>query len=90
MLQLILNLSKKTDEVMPSVNNTSDSEVDLESMQFGCASPHIIQEIWDADPSKGPVRVPKIDITDAYHWETLRPAHVSAFSYVIPSVDDDD
>ena len=44
----------------------------------------------EADPAKGPVRVSKIDITDAYHRGTLWPPQVGAFMYVVPSAPDDD
>ena len=59
-------------------------------MQFGCAFPCIIQSIWQADPDKGSVRVPKLDMPDAYHRGTIRPSQVGDFTYVIPLLADDD
>ena len=59
-------------------------------MQFGRAFPRILQAIWEADPGEGLVQVSKLDVTDAYHCGTLNPSQVGAFSYVIPSVPEDD
>ena len=55
-------------------------------MQFGRAFPRILQVIWKVDPVQGPVRVSKLDVTDAYHHGTLRPDQVGAFAYVVPTV----
>ena len=74
----------------PSVNNTTDREIAPESMQFGRAFPCIFQEIWEADPVEGLVRVSKLDVTYAYHCGTLRPYQVGAFTYVVPLATDDD
>ena len=68
---LILNLSEKPDEGIPSVNETTDREVSPELMQFGPAFPHILLAIWKKNPAKGHIRVSKIDVTDAYHHRTL-------------------
>ena len=86
----ILNLLAAPDKETPSVNNTTDREIAPESMQFGRAFPRIIQAIWEADPEEGPVRVSKLDVTDAYHCGTLKPSQVGAFTYVVPSVPEDD
>ena len=86
----ILNLLAPPDKETPSVNNATDREISPESMQFGRALPRIIQAICEADPEEGPVRVSKIDVTDAYHRGTLKPSQVGAFAYVVPSVPDDD
>ena len=51
----------------------------------GWASPRILQAVWKSDPVQGPVRVLKLDVTDAYHRGTIKPAQVGAFAYVIPS-----
>ena len=59
-------------------------------MQFGKAFPHILQAIWEADPAEGPVRVSKLDVTDAYHCGTFKPSQVGAFAYVVPLVPHDD
>ena len=53
--RLILNLLEQSDEGNPSVNDTTDMEVAPESMQFGRASPYILQVICEADPVKIPV-----------------------------------
>ena len=88
--RLILNLSAPPDKETPSVNDTTDREIAPESMQFGRAFPRILQAIWEADPAEGPVRVSKLDVTDAYHRGTLKPSQVGAFAYVVPSVPEDD
>ena len=80
---LILILSEKTNEGTTIVNGTADKEVALESVQFGRTFPCIFQAIWEADPDKGPVRVSKLNVTDAYHRGTFWPFHVGAFVYVI-------
>ena len=59
-------------------------------MQFGREFPRILQEIWEVDPVEGPIRVSKLDLTDAYHRGTLKPSQVGSFAYVIPSVPEDD
>ena len=83
--RLILNLSAQPDSNTLSVNETTDREAAPESLQFGRAFPRILQEVWEADPIQGPVRVSKLDVTDAYHHGTVKPAQVGAFAYVIPS-----
>ena len=59
-------------------------------MQFGHDLPCIIQVIWEDYLAKGPVRMSKLDVTDAYHRGTLRPSQVGTFAYVIPLTPDDD
>ena len=73
------------DSDTPSVNDTTDREAAPELLQFGWAFPRILQAVWEADPVQGPVRVSKLDVTDAYHRDTIKPSQVGAFSYVIPS-----
>ena len=85
-----LNMSEQPDEDTPSFNNTIDMEVATESMQFGCTFPCALQEILETDSDKGPVRVSKLGLTDAYHRGTRRPSQVGAFTYVIPSADYND
>ena len=65
--RLILNMLEKLDEGTPSVIDTKYREVAPESMQFGKAFHCIIQEIWEADPVQGLVRVSKLYIKDEYH-----------------------
>ena len=83
--RLILNLSAHPGSDTLSVNETTDREAAPESLQFGRAFPHILQAVWEADPVQGPVRVSKLDVTDAYHRGTVKLAQVSAFAYDIPS-----
>ena len=59
-------------------------------MQFWHALPRIIQVLWEAYLFEGPVRVPKLGVTNVYHCDTLRPPQVSAFAYIIPLVPDYD
>ena len=59
-------------------------EVVPESMQFGRALPCILHAIWEEDPTEVPVRVSKLNVTDAYHCGTLGPPQTGAFAYGIP------
>ena len=52
---------------------------------MGAPPPRILQTVWEADPVQGPVRVSKLDVTDAYHRGTVNPSQVEKFAYVIPS-----
>ena len=69
--RLILNLLSQTDKHMPSVNNTMNREIALESLQFGLALPCILQDIWESDPADSPFRILKPDVMDDYHRGTL-------------------
>ena len=53
--RLILNLSAQTDSYMPSVNDTTNREAAPELLQFGRASPRIIQAVWEVNLVQGPV-----------------------------------
>ena len=75
---------------MLSVYVTTDREIAPELMQFECEFPHILQEIWEADPAQGPVRVSKLYVTDTFHRGTIHLSQVDAFKYVVPSAPDDD
>ena len=88
--RLIMNFLAPPDKDTPSVTNTTDREIDPESMQFGRAFPRILQAIWEADPEEGPVQVSILDVTDTYHRGTLNPSQMGAFAYVVPLVPDDD
>ena len=81
----ILNLSAQPDSNTLSVNETTYREAASESLQFGWVLPCNLQAVWEADPIQGPVRVSKLDITDAYHRGIVKPVQVGAFAYVIPS-----
>ena len=70
-LRLILNLLAQPDEGAPSVNETTVREIASESVQFKRAFPRILQVVWEVDLVQGPVRVLKLDVTDAYHRGTL-------------------
>ena len=83
-LRLILNLSAQPDSNTLSVNETTNREAAPELLQFGRAFPRILQAVWEADPIQGPVRVSKLDVTDAYHRGTGKPAQVGVFAYVTP------
>ena len=76
---------RKSHEGTPSVNNTTDMKIAMESMQFGQAFPRIFQAISEVDPDKGPIRALKLDIMDLYHRGTLLTSQFGAFAYVIPS-----
>ena len=64
---LILNLSTNSYEGTPNINDTTDREVAPESMEYGRSYPYLLQYIWEVDPAQGMVRMPKLDVTDAYH-----------------------
>ena len=64
---LILNLSTNSYEGTPNINDTTDREVAPESMESGRSYPYLLQYIWEVDPAQGMVRMPKLDVTDAYH-----------------------
>ena len=87
---LILNLSAIPDKETPSVNNTTDREITLDSMQFGRAFQRILRAIWEADLEEGLVRESKPDGMGAYHQGTLKQSQVGGFTYIIPPVPDDD
>ena len=89
-LYLILNLLAHPDSDTPIVNGTTNRKTVPESLQFGRAFPCILQAVWEADPVQGPVRVSKLDITDAYHRGTVKPLQVGLFAYVIPSAPGDE
>ena len=59
-------------------------------MKFERAFPRILQSIWEKYPSKGPVQVSKLEVTDAYHRSILRLYQVGAFTYVVPLAPEDD
>ena len=52
-------------------------------LHFCRASPRILQAVWEVEPVQGPVRVSKMDVTDAYHHGTVKPVQVIAFAYGI-------
>ena len=52
-------------------------------MQFGSCLPQFLQNIWEADPSDGPMWISKWDISDAFHRCLLRPADIDDFTYVV-------
>ena len=83
--RLILNLLAQPESDTPSVNDITNREAALQSLQFGRAFPCILQALWEAEPVQGLVWVSKMDVTDAYHRGTVEPAQVGAFTYVIPS-----
>ena len=88
--RIILNLLAELDEGMPNVNDTTDREVALDSMQFWRTFHRILQAIWEADPSKRPARVTKIDVADASHHGIIWTSQVVSFAYVIPLAADND
>ena len=89
-MRLILNLSEKPNKGTPSVNNNTDREITPEFIQFGRAFPCILQAKWEADPSKVPIWVSKINVTVAYQHSALRPSQVGALTYIVPLAQEDD
>ena len=77
--RLIIKLLENPNKGTQGANNTTEMEVDPESIKFGRTLPHILQAIWEADPSKDPVQVSKFDTTNAYHRGMLRLDQVGAF-----------
>ena len=82
--RLILDLLEQLDSDTLSVNETTDREAAPDSLHFSRALPRKLKTVWEAYPVQGPVRVSKLDVTDAYHRGTVKPAQVGAFAYVIP------
>ena len=82
--RLICNSSAAPDDVTPAVNAYTDKYYAPNAMQFGAWIPCFLQNIWEADPSDGPVWLSKWDIYDAFHRCLLRPANIGAFTYVVP------
>ena len=88
--RLIFNLSAQPDSNTLSVNETTNREAAPESLQFGRSFPHILQAVQEANTVQGPFCISKLDVTDAYHRGTVKPAQVGAFTYVIPSAPGDE
>ena len=59
-------------------------------MEFESTFHHILQAIWEAYPSKGPVWVSNLDMIDVYPCVTLWPSQVGVFTYVTPSSAEND
>ena len=59
-------------------------------MIIGWAFPRILQAIWEADPSKVPVQVSKINGMDGYRRGTLWPSQLYALVYSILLAPDND
>ena len=78
--RLILNLSAQPDSDTPSVQKTTNREAALEPLQFSWYFSRIMYAVWEADPVQVPVRVSKLDVTDAYHRSTIKPVQVGAFA----------
>ena len=54
-----------------SVNETTNREVYPVSIYSEWALPHILQEIWEAEPYQGLVLMYKLNVIYDYHQETL-------------------
>ena len=55
-------------------------------MQFGSYLPRLLQQIWEANPTDGPVLVSKWDISDAFHHCHICMDNVGTFAYVVRSI----
>ena len=84
--RLICNSSKAPDTIIQSVNDSTDKSINPQAMQFGSCLPRLLQNIWEADPDKGPVLISKWDISDAFHRCHIYPEDVGAFTYVVPLI----
>ena len=82
-LRLICNYSLAPDDVTPTVNAPTGKSTSPNDMQFGALLPRFLQNIWEADPSDGPLWLSKQDIPDAFNRCLLRPADIGAFTYAI-------
>ena len=82
-LRLICDSSVAPDDVTPSVNVYTDKSTAPNAMQFGSCLPWFLQKIWYADPSDEPVSLSKWEISDAFYRCLLRPADITAFTYVV-------
>ena len=81
---LICNSFKAPDTITQSANDSTDKSTNPQAMQFGSCLPWLLQNIWKADPDKGPVLISKWDISDAFHRCHIYPEDVGAFTYVVP------
>ena len=85
-LRLICNSSEAPDATTKSVNDTTDTFTNPLAIQFGSCLTRLLQQIWEANPSEGPVFLSKWDISDAFHHCHIRPEDVGTFSYVVPPI----
>ena len=82
--RLTCNSSAAPDDFTPAVNTSTNKSTAFNAKKFGACLPRFLQNIWEADPSDGPVWISKWDIYDAFHRCLLRPADIGAFTYVVP------
>ena len=81
--RLICNSFAAPDDVTPAVNASTKKSTTPNAMQFEVCLPQFLQNIWEADPSDGPVWLSKWDISDTFHRCLLRLANIGAFTYVV-------
>ena len=55
-----------------------------EAMQFGRALDRLLYHIWTADPSKGPVHMLKIDLSDGFYRVPLSPGAIAPLGVLLP------
>ena len=67
------------------VNDNTNPIVPLDSMQFGRALDRILRQILLADPSKGPVHMLKLDVSDGFYRIWLRLEDIPKLGVVFPS-----
>ena len=87
--RLICNSSVTSDDVTPAVNTCTDKYNARYAMQFGACLSWFLHNIWEADPSDGPVWLSKWYISDAFHQYLLRPGEIGSFTYVVPPLPTD-
>ena len=88
-LRLICSYSAAPDYVNPAVNASTEKFTSPNAMQFGACLPWLMQKIWEADPSGGPVWLFKWEISEAFHRCLLQSADIGAFTYVVPPLPTD-
>jgi hypothetical protein len=72
------------DYTWSGTNRAVAKQAPPEAMQFGGALHRLLHAIVDADPGHGPVRMAKVDLSDAYRRIWLRLADLPKLAFVVP------
>ena len=69
------------------VNDATQPNVPMDSMQFGQAFERLIRRIVLADPAKGPVQLLKVDLSDGFYRMWVSADDVPKLGVIFPSAD---
>jgi hypothetical protein len=72
-----------------SYSDVNEDTVELvadEAMQFGHALDRLLRQILLADPSSGPVKIIKVDISDGFYRLCLAPTDIPKLGVVFPTL----